>query len=122
MVEFVLALPVMLFVIFGIIEFGRLIFSWMAVQNSARFAIRYAVTGEFNESYCVQAGNNLGSVHINADVYGGDPQDCMVPNEYPGTDGNEKERELIDLARLFSIQDAATGGGVGLVDGPSHCR
>ena len=49
MVEFVIALPILLFVIFGIIEFGRMVFAWMAVQNAARFGIRYAVTGEFNE-------------------------------------------------------------------------
>ena len=114
MVEFVLALPIMLFVIFGIIEFGRLIYSWMAVQNAARFAIRYAVTGEFNGIYCIQAGNHLGSDHINADIFGGDPQDCLVPDDYTGANGNEKERDLIDLARLFSIQDAAIGGGAGL--------
>ncbi len=114
MVEFVLALPILLFVIFGIIEFARLTFAWMAVQNSARFGIRYAVTGEFDEVYCVAAGNNLGAAHINADVFGGDPQDCIVPDGYTGTDSSEKERDLIDLARLFSIQDAAVGGGSGL--------
>jgi len=114
MIEFVLALPILLFVIFGIIEFARLTFAWMSVQNAARFGIRYAVTGEFNEVYCVAAGNNLGAAHINADVFGGDPQDCIVPDAYPGVDSNDKERDLIDLARLFSIQDAATGGGSGL--------
>ena len=119
MVEFMLALPILLFVVFGIIEFGRLTFSWMAVQNSVRFGIRYAVTGEFNEIYCVQAGNNLGTDHINADVFGGDPQDCLIPDSYTGTDGKTKERDLIDLARLFSIQDAAAGGGSGLWVDPS---
>ena len=114
MVEFTLALPILLFVIFGLIEFARLTFAWMAVQNSARFSIRYAVTGEYNEIYCVSAGNNLGAAHIDADVFGGDPQDCIVPDDYTGTDSNEKERDLIDLARLFSIQDAAVGGGTGL--------
>jgi len=114
MVEFMIALPILLFVIFGIIEFARLTFAWMAVQNSARFSIRYAVTGEFDEVYCVAAGNNLGAAHINADVFGGDLQDCIVPDSYTGADSNEKERDLIDLARLFSIQDAATGGGSGL--------
>ncbi len=114
MVEFMLSLPILLFVIFGIIEFSRLIFSWMAVQNAARFGIRYAVTGEFNETYCIQAGNNLGTDHIDADVFGGDPRDCLVPSDYPAADGNQKERDLIDLARLFSIQDAAVGGGSGL--------
>ena len=58
-VEFVIALPILLFILFGIIEFARLTFAWMAVQNSARFGIRYAVTGEFDEIYCVHAGNNL---------------------------------------------------------------
>ncbi len=119
MVEFMLALPLLLFVIFGIIEFGRLIFSWMALQNAARFAIRYAVTGEYKENYCIQAGANLGISHVNADIFGGDPQDCLVPDNYSGAGGNELERQLIDLARLFSIQDAAEGGGAGLWVEPS---
>ena len=114
MVEFVIAFPILIFLLFGIIEFARLTFAWMAVQNAARFGIRYAVTGEYNEIYCVKAGNNLGSDHVNADIFNGDPQDCLVPDDYPGLDSNEKERELIDLARLFSIQDAAVGGGAGL--------
>ena len=114
LVEFVIALPILLFVLFGIIEFARLTFAWMSVQNAARFAIRYAVTGEFDETYCVAAGNHLGADHINADVFGGDPQDCIVPNSYTGSDGDVKERELIDLARLFSIRDVAEGGGTGL--------
>jgi hypothetical protein len=114
LVEFVLALPILLFVLFGIIEFARLTFAWMSVQNAARFGIRYAVTGDFNDIYCVAAGANLGADHINADVYGGDPQDCIVPTNYVGTDGDVKERELIDLARLFSIRDVAIGGGTGL--------
>ena len=114
MVEFMIALPILLFVIFGIIEFARLSFAWMAVQNAARFAIRYAVTGEFNEIYCVEAGNQMGATHVNADTFGGDPQDCDVPDTYTGIDGNDLERDLIDLARLFSIRDAASGAGSGL--------
>ncbi len=114
MVEFMLALPILLFVIFGIIEFGRLLFAWMAVQNAARFGIRYAVTGEFNDVYCIPAGAILGTDYINADTFNGDPQDCLVPNDYTGTDGDDIENELTDMARLYSIQDAAEGGGAGL--------
>ncbi len=114
MVEFLLALPILLFVIFGIIEFARLAFAWMAVQNAARFGIRYAVTGEFKTIYCIEAGNLLGGDHVAADTDGGDPQDCLIPDSYTNADKTDKERELIDLARLFSIQDAATGGGTGL--------
>ncbi len=114
MVEFMISLPILLFVIFGIIEFARLVFSWMAVQNAARFGIRYAVTGEFNDVYCIQAGAILGGDYVAADTYGGDPQDCLVPSEYTGGDSQEKEQALIDLARLYSIQDVAAGGGSGL--------
>ena len=114
MVEFVIALPILLFVLFGIIEFGRMVFAWMAVQNAARFGIRYAVTGEFKEIYCIEAGNLLGAAHVSADTDGGDPQDCKIPNSYTGMDKDDKERELIDLARLFSIRDVAVGGGTGL--------
>ena len=114
MVEFVLALPILLFVIFGIIEFARMVFAWMAVQNAARFGIRYAVTGEFNEIYCIEAGNLLGGAHVAADMDGGDPQDCKIPETYTNADKADKERDLIDLARLFSIQDATLGGGTGL--------
>ena len=92
MVEFMIALPILLFIIFGIIEFSRLTFAWMAVQNSARFGIRYAVTGEFDEVYCVQAGNFLGANHINADVFNGDPQDCIIPDDFTGTDANDKDK------------------------------
>jgi len=63
MVEFVISLPLLLFILFGIIEFARLTFAWMAVQNAARFGIRFAVTGEFNDVYCVEAGNYLGATH-----------------------------------------------------------
>jgi len=117
MVEFVISLPILLFLLFGIIEFARLTFAWMAVQNAARFGIRYAVTGEFNEIYCVEAGNYLGATHVNADIHGGDPQDCIIPDTFipiPPTTSNFLERDLIDLARLYSIQDAVIGGGTGL--------
>jgi len=114
MVEFVIALPILLFVLFGIIEFARMIFAWMAVQNAARFGIRYAVTGAFDETYCIEAGNLLGAAHVNADIDGGDPQDCKIPESYTNADKADKERELIDLARLFSIRDVAVGGGTGL--------
>ena len=61
----------------------------------------------------------LGTAHVNADVFGGDAQDCLVPDAYSGMDAKDKERELIDLARFYSIRDASTGGGSGLWVDPS---
>ena len=102
MVEFALVLPLLLMLIFGIIEFGRIFQAWLSVQNSARFAVRYAVTGQYDVGYCDDAAlaevnnnvfkrfpvdnltNNISPVidPASADTYGGDPQDCRVPNTF----------------------------------------
>ncbi|MBL8056955.1 MAG: pilus assembly protein, partial [Anaerolineales bacterium] len=55
LVEFALVLPFLLLLIFGIIEFARIFAAWLAVQNGARFGVRYAITGEFNPAYCDEA-------------------------------------------------------------------
>ena len=52
LVEFALILPVLLLVLFGIIEFARILQAWLSVENGARFGVRYAVTGEYNTAYC----------------------------------------------------------------------
>ena len=46
MAEFALALPVLLLLALGIVEFGRLLQAWLTVQNSAQAGARYAVTGQ----------------------------------------------------------------------------
>jgi len=40
MVEFAMALPVLLLLTFGVVEFGRLLQAWLALENGARFAVR----------------------------------------------------------------------------------
>src|SRR5438045_8895737 len=50
LVEFALTLPVLLLLLFGIIEFGRIFQAWVTIQNAARVAIRYAVTGKYDET------------------------------------------------------------------------
>ena len=72
MVEFAMALPVLLLVAFGVVEFGRLLQAWLALENGARFAVRYAVTGEFNVAYCDEAGTALGLTTEDGDA------DCKV--------------------------------------------
>ena len=52
MVEFALILPILLVLILGVIEFSRLMFAWIIIENSTRFGIRYATTGNYNEAYC----------------------------------------------------------------------
>jgi hypothetical protein len=47
--EFALTLPVLLLLLFGIVEFGRVFQAWVTLQNSARVAARYASTGQWNQ-------------------------------------------------------------------------
>jgi len=46
--EFAITLPILLLLLFGIIEFGRIFQAWVTLQNSARAAARYATTGVYN--------------------------------------------------------------------------
>ncbi|HAD07718.1 MAG TPA: hypothetical protein DCE76_11235, partial [Anaerolineaceae bacterium] len=115
-VEFALALPVLLLLVFGIIEFGRLLQAWLALENGARFGVRYAITGSFDPAYCDEAGAALG---LSAD----DPNhDCVVepPSPLPSVEYGEdppwvkKTNALQDWARLASIRDAALAGATGI--------
>jgi hypothetical protein len=51
-VEFALALPILLMLLFAIIDFSLLFSAWLVIQNMSRQAVRYAVTGEYNTDYC----------------------------------------------------------------------
>lgn len=52
MVEFALVLPLLMLVLIGVLEFSRLFFAWLIVENSTRFGIRYATTGNFDLAHC----------------------------------------------------------------------
>ncbi|HSO26960.1 MAG TPA: TadE family protein, partial [Anaerolineales bacterium] len=110
MVEFALALPVLLLMIFGIIEFARIFQAWLSVENGARFGVRYAVTGDFDMTYCVEAGDALG---LKADDLADGQIDCRVPAWI--ADYEDKEGALTDYARLPSIHDIATQGAMAIV-------
>ena len=88
LVEFALILPVMLVVIFVIIELARVLHAWLAVENGARFGVRYAVTGEFDEAYCF--------------IYGNPDGKCWSQDEEDG-------------ARIPSIKDTARAGSVAIL-------
>ncbi len=59
MVEFALILPLLLVLILGVFEFSRLMFAWIIVENSTRFGIRYATTGNYDDhtAYWYPAGD-----------------------------------------------------------------
>lgn len=121
-VEFALVIPILLLLIFGIIEFGRLLFAYLALENGARFAIRYASTGNYNAAFCEQAGQVLG---LKVQDYLDGAYDCNIPIFYPGSsprvrvpDAEENSSLLQDWARLPSVREAALAGATGIAWDP----
>lgn len=56
--EFALTLPILLLLVFGTIEFGRVFQSWVTLQNAARSAARYTSIGAINyQLFDVPAGS-----------------------------------------------------------------
>jgi hypothetical protein len=99
-IEFVVALPILLLLIFGIIDFALLFQAWLSVQNIARQTLRYAVTGEYDSAYCVDLN--------------GDGVACAGTSPIPSVARAQKEAEE-DVARLDSIHAVADTYVVGLM-------
>ena len=86
LVEFALILPILLLTIFVILEVARVLHAWLAIENGARFGVRYAVTQEYDTAYC--------SAFVN--------DKCEDQTEEP-------------FAQLQSIKDAARAGAVAIL-------
>jgi hypothetical protein len=98
MVEFALMLPILLLMILGIIEGGRIIWAFVTVQNAAREAARYAVTGR--PFRCE-----------------GDPIDDPDPAVYcDSAQGSPWSSDVPKQARLQAIANVATSHGLNLTD------
>lgn len=52
MVEFMLIVPLVLLILFAIIEIARVMHAWLAVVNGARFGVRYATTNTYDPLHC----------------------------------------------------------------------
>ncbi len=62
LVEFALILVFLLMLIFVIIETGRVLFAWNAVQNAAREGARYGITGQFDPAFQNQPNPRAASI------------------------------------------------------------
>src|SRR5512137_2984713 len=100
MVEFALVLPVLLILLMVLIEVARLFSAWLIVENSAREAARYAVTGGYDNKYCNTLPDNL---------------------QCDSTDKPTREAAQ-DQARLLTIQDVAHGAASGILSDWSAAR
>jgi hypothetical protein len=147
--EFALTLPILLLLLFGIIEFGRLFQAWVSLQNSARAAARYASTGQpFNQRQtsinldnivpCISAANNRGTTTTVAGTSVGAPVTVFENNAVPaaqneslfatwtgGIDCDPGRVESAawrgDMVRMLMIYGEARRGAAGLfLEGPRY--
>ncbi|MFQ5944989.1 MAG: TadE/TadG family type IV pilus assembly protein [Anaerolineae bacterium] len=91
--EFGLVLPILLLVMFGLIDFGWALQAWLSTENAARHAARYASVGAYDTAYCV-------------DLDGAPVDPCA---------GTMRIAEIDEARVRSSIPDAAVRGGVGLL-------
>ena len=131
LIEFALILPVLLLLLFGIIEFGAAFHAWLTLEHAAREAARYAATGQYNEAYCSEVAALLDAndpppapySYTSWDLADGQA-DCRVPADAPGVDPSDPENQwfyqtvtarLQDAARLYSIREAARNAALSLM-------
>ena len=114
MVEFALALPILLLVIFGLLEVGRAVFMYAAVTNASREAVRYATAYGVNESdvlhyqNCAEIRNTARRVAFlmpleDEDITieydtGPDPDTGVIPAPYAECASDETVDDAIEMA------------------------
>lgn len=126
--EFAITLPIVLLLIFGIIEFARIFQAWIVLQNAARTAARYGVTGRCetcpNWIPSSQKGDGSGRA-----LDCGTPGGIYIPSNPPddpslrfsdhwGHVCNPSDPEdqglIADYTRLWEIEQAGERGAPGL--------
>jgi hypothetical protein len=117
MAEFALVLPALLLLIFGIIEFARIFYSWLIITNAVRTGERYAVTGDYMDKYCTMAVNDDVLVPGNDgdDDYCEKIVDSSDTAHARGQDAARAAEE--DYARLMSIVEVTNNAAQGLLRG-----
>ncbi len=147
--EFAITLPILLILVFGVIEFGRVFQAWVTLQNAARTAARYASTGSWDKSLfpLIESGlDDPGAVvPCVADDQRGSPATFdpngngnIVVDGYEGGaeslfatwwDGRDCDPRVVqhqdlrkDIVRILSIVDEAYRGASGLSIGQSPIK
>ena len=114
MAEFSMALPILLFVVFGLLEAGRAVFMYAAVTNASREAVRYATAYGVDENdvlhyqNCAEIRNVAKRVGFllplsNDDIdieydSGPDPDTGIVPSPFASCAPGEDVNTSVELA------------------------
>ena len=106
LVEFALALPIFLMVVYGLLETGRLVYLYSAVTTSSREAARYGAAWGLSEAGgvpkyedCVAIRNAARKVGILLDL-----QDANILIQY------DRENPLTHVKTVIAVCDRLTAG------------
>ncbi|MCZ7542594.1 MAG: pilus assembly protein [Anaerolineae bacterium] len=122
--EFAITLPIVLLLIFGIIEFARIFQAWIVLQNSARAAARYGVTGRCDTCpdwiATSQRGDSSGRFLSCGDIPSNPPDvESLRFEEHWGhtcNPSNADDQGLVaDYTRLWEIEREGRAGAPGLL-------
>jgi Flp pilus assembly protein TadG len=88
MVEMAIALTALLLTLFGIMDYGRALFTYDAVSNAARLATRYAMVrgSQCQASGCPATQSSI-QAYLNSQVPMLDPTQMTVTASWPGAGG-----------------------------------
>jgi hypothetical protein len=68
LVEFAIILPLMLFIVFGVVEITRILQSWILLENGVREGASYASSKVFNPVYCPEGDCDTSEEIIEATI------------------------------------------------------
>jgi Flp pilus assembly protein TadG len=106
-VEFALVLPLLLLLVFGLIDFGRALNAQITLTQAAREGARLAALGEPDAASRAQAAaTGLGSVSVSATI--------CPPGASPGTDGEVQVSYPFTFVTPLGAIAGFFGGGSGL--------
>ncbi|KRQ86266.1 TadE-like protein [Caloramator mitchellensis] len=93
LVEFAIILPILIFIIAGIIEFGMMLNSYLTIQNASREGARYGIMGA-NDSEIIQIVRNISP---NLD-------DSKLGIEITPGEGSRKSGDTINVKVIYDYE------------------
>ena len=103
MIEMALVLPILLLLLFGIIEFGRIFYSFLSINNGARAGARYAAVHVVDD-------DDLKDIIAEKSFPGdSDAQDTVVAHttiEYVDSDGDEDRESdgTVEISIAYPVE------------------
>lgn len=119
MVEFAIALPILLSLLYGILEAGRLLFIYSSIITASRQAVRYGATTGMGLDYTADSGPDNSTYERYRDCYGirRAAQRADYLNAFEDTD----IRIFYDSGPSTTEQEICTGGALNWTDyGPTN--